>query len=509
MREKTKSLGQVFTPSWVVNEILDSVGYFGENILEKFIMEPSSGDGAFLREIIVRYLKESKKAKLSEKQICTNLEKYIYAIEIDPNEYKKSLENLNEIVSFELQKKININWKIFNENTLYKYKEYKGMFDFVVGNPPYIRIHNLDTETREYIKEMLNFTEGTIDIYLSFFEIGFQMLKKDGKLGYITPNSFLHNSSYRRFRNYLKETCAIKKLIDFKSSKVFDGFSTYNAISIIQFNDKKEDFEYCEFENGKIKVINHVRHAEIKGNNWSFSDIQNSSFVISMENGTSSRVGNYFNVQYGFATLRDKIYIGDVREFKNDIVYFNNHPVEKEILKKIVKGSTFKGSKEEIKYIIFPYKQVNGRSIAINEEELENKFPFAYKYLLNNKDELLARDIDKGSHWYEFGRSQGIQTMFNEKIVCSTLAKDFFRFYRLPEDVMVYSGIFITKKNSLASWEMLSGILQSENFMRYIKITGKDFSGGYKSITSKQIKQFKLPGIKVPNLFDFLPVVYS
>ena len=49
---KHKSLGQVFTPNWIVSEILDLVGYNNESILDKYILEPSSGDGAFLLEIV-------------------------------------------------------------------------------------------------------------------------------------------------------------------------------------------------------------------------------------------------------------------------------------------------------------------------------------------------------------------------------------------------------------------------------------------------------------------------
>ena len=64
--------------------------------------------------------------------------------------------------------------------------------------------------------------------------------------------------------------------------------------------------------------------------------------------------------------------------------------------------------------------------------------------------------------------------------------------HKLPADVMCYSGIFISKKDPHTNWDILLTVLNSEKFKRYITITGKNFSGGYKSITSKQIKQFEL-----------------
>jgi len=482
----------VFTPKWVVDEILDLVGYTGDNILGKNIMEPASGDGIFLITMVERYIDVALKAKHKPGQIKMELEKHIYGIELDSVEYTKSIKNLNKLVSLKLDNKIIVNWKIYNDDTLFKYKEYISFFDFVVGNPPYIRIHNLDLEVRKYLKKEFNFTEGTIDMYISFFELGFKILKKDGKLGFITPNSFLHNSSYKRFREYLINTKALKTLIDFKSNKIFNGFSAYTAISIIQFNTDDNNFRYKELVNNKIKDISTISYKNIKANNWSFANKEDTAFISSIESDNGLAIQNFFNVQYGFATLRDKIFIGTCREKNKSTVYFNDTLIEKNILRKIVKGSTYRGKSESIKYIIFPYIKKDDRYIPFCENDIKKDYPLAYKYLLGYKDELLKRDFDKGINWYEFGRSQGIQSMHGEKIVCSTLMKDEVVFYKLPADTMVYSGIFIVKKRAEVSWNELLKTLGSNDFKRFIKITGKDFSGGYKSITSNQIKQFKL-----------------
>ena len=43
-----KLQGVVYTPTWVVNRILDSVGYIGSDILGKTVLDPACGDGRFL-----------------------------------------------------------------------------------------------------------------------------------------------------------------------------------------------------------------------------------------------------------------------------------------------------------------------------------------------------------------------------------------------------------------------------------------------------------------------------
>jgi adenine-specific DNA-methyltransferase len=490
--KKHKTLGQVFTPQWIVNEILDLVGYNDEKILNKYILEPASGEGVFLLEIVNRYLTVAFKANLSAQEIAQNLEKYIYAVELDEIAHQKSITQLNQLISLKLGKDIQIQWNIYQKNTLDFYKDYPDFFDFVVGNPPYIRIHNLDAETREILKNEFIFSEGTIDIYLSFFEMGLKMMKKEAHLGYITPNSYLHNSSYKYFREYLKEQRIVKTLIDFKANKIFKGFSTYTAITVIQKNYSKDFFEYKELLNQKIESVNQVQFKELDHKDWSFSNQKDAQFMLNLGKDRDASIKDFFDVQYGFATLRDKIYIAKAENHNESLMNFDGHLIEKELLKKIIKGSKYKGAMDEKTFVLFPYKLIKERYEVIPESILKEEYPCAYQYFFQHKEELLKRDIDKGATWYEFGRSQGIQSMHHEKIVLSTLMNDKIHFYKVPAEVMVYSGLYIIKNKPESSWSMIEKTLSSEEFLRYIRITGKDFSGGYKSITSKQIKEFRI-----------------
>lgn len=497
---KHKTLGQVFTPNWIVEEILNLVKYQDENILDRYILEPSCGDGAFLKEIVKRYISACKKNNFEDFEIKERLEKYIYAVELDKVEFEKCINNLNSLVlSLGINEKIN--WKIYNENTLDFYKKKLSFFDFIVGNPPYIRIHNLDIKTREILKNDFKFSEGTIDIYLSFFEMGFKMLKKDGLLGYITPNSFLHNSSYQSFREYLKQEKTLKTLIDFKANKIFNGYSTYTAITIFDLNNQNDFFEYKELINDKIELKNKIKFENLQKLDWSFTDQENENFLKELEKDRNASIKDFFDVQYGFATLRDKIYIGKITPYQENLVYFNGSILEKDLLQKVVKGSRFKGEINENERILFPYELVNNRYVVISEEKLEKQYPKTYEYLLDNKNDLESRDLDKGALWYEFGRSQGIQTIHKEKIILSTLVNGKIDFYKIPKDVLMYSGLFIVKNKSFSDWKIIEETLKSDEFYKYIRITGKDFSGGYKSITSKQIKEFKIKANNPESLF--------
>ena len=69
-----KENGRFYTPSYIVDIILDLSEYKGEKILKKHVMENSCGDGAFLKAIVKRYCEEATKAGLAIEDIRLDLE---------------------------------------------------------------------------------------------------------------------------------------------------------------------------------------------------------------------------------------------------------------------------------------------------------------------------------------------------------------------------------------------------------------------------------------------------
>ena len=76
---KSKQLGQVITPAWIVNEILDACHYAGCSILRRYVLEPACGNGAFLSEMVSRYIAAAKAEQQSNEQIAAELAQYIVA----------------------------------------------------------------------------------------------------------------------------------------------------------------------------------------------------------------------------------------------------------------------------------------------------------------------------------------------------------------------------------------------------------------------------------------------
>ena len=116
MEDKKKKLGQVFTPDWIVDLILDKIDYKGVQILDKYVFEPGCGNGNFLVSIVDRFIETAKKKQYTQSKIKNGLEKYIYGVEVDKEVYLFCIQRLNEIAEKHNLK--NIKWNIYNRTTI-------------------------------------------------------------------------------------------------------------------------------------------------------------------------------------------------------------------------------------------------------------------------------------------------------------------------------------------------------------------------------------------------------
>lgn len=494
MNKQVKKLGQVFTPQWIIELILEKINYNNkESILKKYILEPSTGKGYFLNEIVKRYIETSLSNSLSTNEIINDLETYIYGFEIDEELYNITIDSLNKLVIKKLGYTNQINWKIFNTNTFNIYKEYINYFDYIIGNPPYVRIHNIDNETKEFVKNNLKLIKGSYDMYVCFFEISLEMLNKTGVIGFITPNSYITNHSYKLYRKHIQDNNLLTTLINFKSFNIFENFSTYSAITILNKNNKDNFFEYYEYNNNKIELINLYNINDVNSDKWILTNDNNNKFITDITDiNDKPKIKDYFDVQYGFATLRDKIFISKIKYNDENTVLFNDYVIEKDLLKTIIKISTFKGIIDYNTKIIYPYKLIDGKYIIIDEDEMKEFYPKTYDYFLLNKTELDKRDSDKNSMWYAFGRSQGVQKMNNEKIIIKNIIKNNIEYYKIDKDILSYSGIFVTTNQDKYKLEQIYKTLDSDKLIDFIKLSSKDVSGGYLNMNTKQIKEFNL-----------------
>ena len=460
-----KENGRIYTPGYIVKAILDMSGYSGRTILKKHVIDNSCGDGAFLREIVRRYCAEAKAADMSPSEIRMDLTTYIHGIEIERSERDKCIDNVNSAASeFHI---VDIAWDILCEDALTIHKYDKKM-DFVLGNPPYVRVHHLGN-LLEDIKKFAFAQDGMTDLFIIFYEIGIRMLSPNGVLGYITPSSFYNSVAGTVMRKILLENQLLKKIVDLKHYQAFDA-TTYTTIVILQNGRKENTVEYYHFN--PVKKCPEYVDTISSQDYW----IGGKFYFAAKED--LGRLKKIFNnrakcgimVKNGYATLCDSVFVGDF-EFESPFVI----PV-------------IKASKGIVKKIIFPYDK---NSKLISEDEIK-KDAALYSYLLSRKDMLTKRSNEKDAEkfWYAFGRSQAINDTFKDKLTMNALMRDEndLKFADAPAGVGVYGGLYLVS-DSIPP-EKMKAVLKTQEFSAYVALLSKYKSGGYYTFSSKDVKAY-------------------
>lgn len=123
-------------------------------------------------------------------------------------------------------------------------KDHGGVFDIVIGNPPYVRQEELkklsvigsngkEQPLKDALKDQYECFTGTADLYIYFFERSLQLLKKGGVLSFITSNKWFRATYGEKLRTYLAYASRPRVVLDFGDAPVFTAIA-YPSILVTQ-----------------------------------------------------------------------------------------------------------------------------------------------------------------------------------------------------------------------------------------------------------------------------------
>ena len=460
---KAKEARQVFTPAYLVRDILDTAGYAGDSCLQRHFIDNSCGNGAFLCEAVRRYCTAFLRHSSDTAMLKEELQVYVHGIEIDATAYQECLHNLDEAVApYGIG---GIQWDILNEDTL-RTSRYDGKMDFVVGNPPYVRVHNLQ-DTYTAVKAFHFADGGMTDLYLVFFEVGFRMLAPGGKLCYITPSSWLNSVAGKHLRDYIWKERTLLRLIDLEHFQAFKA-TTYTLISLFQKGTRTEAFLYGRYL-GEERVVKYVASISFEdafiGGEIYLADC---ATLRQLRDIISYGETRYVSVKNGFATLADNVFIRQSFPFEEFVI-------------PVIKASTGKWFKA-----FYPYDK-SGRPLP---KETIIAVPAVANYLDACKALLLkGRREEDAPDWYLYGRTQALLDVTKRKYAINTCIRDTasVKLNLVAEGQGVYSGLYILTD---VPFEEIRSLLVSDDFIRYISLLKKYKSGGYYTFNSKELERY-------------------
>lgn len=157
--------------------------------------------------------------------------------------------------------------------------EYKGGFDVIIGNPPYVQLQSMGSISDDLQKMKYTTFEKTSDLNCLFHELGNIILKENGLLGFITSNKWLRANYGKSLRNYLLENTQLLELIDLGYG-IFDSATVDSNILIFEkTKSNKKSFIGLDISKEKIFTdftVFETRKVEIspKANDiWSISNV--------------------------------------------------------------------------------------------------------------------------------------------------------------------------------------------------------------------------------------------
>ncbi len=153
-------------------------------------------------------------------------------------------------------------------------------FDIVIGNPPYVRQERIKTLKPVLQKQGYKTYTSTADLYVYFYEKGYQLLKEKGVLSFITSNKWFRAKYGQGLRRFLKENTSIVNIVDFGGYQVF-AQTVDTCIVIFRKEKPPKDwtFKYCttpsDIEN-PTEYINknwqEMKQEKLSDNAWTLAE---------------------------------------------------------------------------------------------------------------------------------------------------------------------------------------------------------------------------------------------
>src|SRR5262249_10531297 len=107
--------------------------------------------------------------------------------------------------------------------------------DFVLGNPPYIRLEDVPGDRMAAYRAACPTMTGRSDIYIGFYEVGLRSLKPGGVLGFICADRWMRNQYGRHLRQLVADGYSVEATITMHDVDVFnEQVSAYPAVSVMR-----------------------------------------------------------------------------------------------------------------------------------------------------------------------------------------------------------------------------------------------------------------------------------
>lgn len=329
-RLSSKERGAVFTRSSVVDFMLDLIGYTADRPLyECRLLEPSFGGGRFVLQAVDRLVESWRNSGGTDP---LDLLEALVAVELDRKTFDLFKDELigrliGLGISADDSTVLATSW-LHCEDFLRT--ELPGSFDFVIGNPPYVRQELIPKELLEIYRAQFPTMVGRADLYIPFMEHSLDLLSPEGKMSFICADAWTRNDYGRGIREKIASDYALTHYIDMYGLDAFEAqVGAYPSITVIARQEPSstrsarakgvDKFSLQELHAALVSdttdpdLVQEVR--AVRGEHpWLLSPSYSTSIIGDLERRFPTIVDAGCRVGIGVATGADKVFIGDLSD---------------------------------------------------------------------------------------------------------------------------------------------------------------------------------------------------
>ena len=367
-------------------------------------------------------------------------------------------------------------------------------FDVIIGNPPYIQLQKMGSDSDALEKAGYKTYTKSGDIYSLFYEQGFNVLRDNGLLMYITSNKWMRANYGESLRKFFVEKTNPLLLIDFSGNQIFDTATV--DTNILMFAKQKNEFKTlaCMI---KEKLLNNLSvFVSHNSENCSFSNSESWVILSPIEQSIKRKIEAVgkplkdwdINIYRGILTGYNEAFIIDGKK-KEELIA--EDPKSAEIIRPILRGRDIKRYSYDFAnlYIITTFP-----SLKIDIEE----YPAVKQHLLTFGYNRLKQTGDVGARkktnnqWFETQDSISYwDDFFKQKIMYPNMTK-FLPFYLDDKGFMQNDKSFMITGNYLY---FLTAFLNSSLFKFCFIDNFPELQGGTREL--RKIFLDKIPVLQV------------
>ena len=308
---------------------------------------------------------------------------------------------------------------------------YKGTFDYVIGNPPWISWDNLPGRYRTTLEDVWDGLWSSLELGNNSSEAAFKKdisalftaycfakyRKEDGLLAFLVTFTLFKAQSGGNFRRFLANATKVDVIHDLVSLKPFEGATNRTSMLLLRKGKTKFPIDAVSWKTKKGTIDFRSSLAQVR------KETKRAKLIMEPIEGLSSPQSSWLMVKDGAQTPLRKaigpsvlvaqegintrgangVFYVNILDEKDNLVLVENMSeegrrdteqkqfwVEQELVYPLLRGKDVeRWSSAPSNYIVVPVNPTTGETYL--DSDLRVRFPNAWRFLLHFKDELNDR----------------------------------------------------------------------------------------------------------------------